>query len=159
MVQDVDVQYLERSTDFTFYMKHWKYYAAGSGFAVLAGYVLSNPLVFGICNRVYVFNGRTGCLDSSIKLVGEPLLIFSIPFFLLVISIFFVGKHALKTWLCFAAWWLPLSVVVIYIGSSGGDGLMPFYSYGPSEVAVPMAALFTIISLGIIGWKQFGSKK
>lgn len=140
-------------------MKHWKYYAAGSGFAVLAGYVLSNPLVFGICNRVYIFNGKTGCLDSSIRQIGEPLLIFSVTVFLFLVAFLFFRNTTRLSWLHFALWWLPLSVVLIAITPVTNSNWIPMYSIDRNTVTTLMAALFTVISLGIIGWKQFGSKK
>lgn len=140
-------------------MKYWKYYTIGSGLALLTGYALSNPLLFGICTRIYRFNDQLGCLDWSISAIGEPLIIFSAVVFLFLISFLFVRKSAYLPWLRFAFWWLPISAVVIYIASSGENSWMPLYSYSQGEVAAFMASLFTIISLAIIGWKQFGPKK
>lgn len=139
-------------------MKHWTTYTTGSVVAVLIAFVLSNPLFFGICGRVYTFNNETGCLDPSITLIGEPLLIFSVVLLSILILLRFTKPSVITAWLPFTAWWLPLSIVLVYIGSSGGTGLMPFYSYSPIEVATPLAILFGVISLGIIGWKQFLSK-
>lgn len=140
-------------------MKHWKYYATGSVLAVLTGYVLSNPLVFGICNRTYIFNGRTGCLDSSIRQVGEPLLMFSVVIFLFLLVCFFLRRTAQLSWLRFAVWWIPLSAILIAITPVTNSNWMPLYSIERSTVTVLTTSLFAVISLGIIGWKQFGSKK
>lgn len=137
-------------------MKFWKYYTIGSGLVLLSSYVLSNPLQFGICNRVYTFNNQTGCLDSLVWSVGQPLLIFSVATFLLLISFPFVRVSTFSSWLKFAFWWLPLSVIAIYIGSSGENGWAPYYKYSQVEVAILMASLFVFISLIIIVWKQFG---
>ena len=140
-------------------MKYWKYYTIGSGLALLTGYVLSNPLLFGICNRIYSFNDQLGCLDWSISAVGEPLLIFSAIIFLFLISFLFIRERAFLPWLWFALWWLPLSMIVIYVASSGENSWMPLYSHSQGEVALFMASLFTIISLGIIAYKQFNLGK
>ena len=140
-------------------MKYWNHYIIGAGLMSMIGYIVSNPLMFGICNRIYTFNDKLGCLDSSIENLGQPLLVLSSTVFAFMVLLYFFGNKVRLSWLRFAAWWIPLSIVVIYIGSSGGGGLMPFYSYSPSEMATPMAALFAAISLGIIAWKQFKSKK
>lgn len=137
-------------------MKFWKYYTIGSWLVLLSSYVLSNPLQFGICGRIYTFNNQTGCIDSSAWSIGQPLLIFSVVTSLLLISFPFVRVNTFSSWLKFAFWWLPLSAVVIYIASSGENSWMPLYSYSQGEVAVFMAGLFTLISLVIIVWKQFG---
>lgn len=137
-------------------MKHWRYYEIGSGLAVVAGLVLSNPLKFGICNRVYIFNGKTGCLDSSIRHVGEPLLIFSVVVFMFFLACLFFSNTTRLSWLRFALWWLPLSAILIAITPVTNSNWLPMYSIENNTVTVLMASLFTIISLGIIAWKQFG---
>lgn len=140
-------------------MKYWKYYTIGSGFALLISYALSNPLQFGICSRVYIFNNLTGCLDSSIWAIGQPLFIFSVVTFLLLILFPFVRVTTFSSWLRFTFWWLPLSVLAIYIGSSGENTWAPYYKYSPTEVATLMALVFAMISLVIILWSQFVKRK
>ena len=129
-----------------------------SGVSVLIGYVISNPLVFGVCSRIYAFNGQVGCLDDSISAIGGPLLIFASACFGLSCLLLYKSK-ALMAWLRFALWWLPLSAVVIFVGASGENSWTPYFSYSETEIAAVMASLFTIISLGIIAWKQFNLSK
>ena len=111
------------------------------------------------CNYKVGSCSASGYFHSIFPQIINPAYTFSL--FLLVpsIIILFVNTRTLSIWLKFAAWWIPLSIVVIYIGSSGGNGLMPIYSYSPSEVATPMAGLFAIISLVIMTWEQFKPKK
>lgn len=89
----------------------------------------------------------------------KPAWVFSLISLPAGIALLFANKRVFKTWLVFTAYWLPLSFMAIYIFSSSQRGLMPLYSYSPGTIAIIMASLFTAISLVIIGWKQFFSKK
>ncbi len=111
------------------------------------------------CNYKVESCPASGYFHSIFPQIINPAYTFSLFFLVPSIVILFVSARIFSTWLKFAAWWIPLSVVVIYIGSSGENGLMPFYSYSPSELATPMAGLFAIISLVIIAWQQFRPKE
>lgn len=125
----------------------------------LVGYVLSNPLVFGICQRKYLFNNIQGCLDSTISGIGEPLLIFSILLVVILSILLFLNKNIFKSWLRFAAWWIPLSIILIVITPETSNSWMPLYFIGKGTVTVLMAGIFSIISLILIAWKTFAARK
>lgn len=140
-------------------MKYWGHYTIGSALLVILGFALANPLVFGICNRIYTFNNQVGCLDSSIGAIGEPLLILSVATLAVLLLLRFARQSVQNYWVNFAIWWLPLSVLLIAVTPVTNSNWMPTFSIERITVTIIMAALFTIISLGIIGWKQFGSKR
>ena len=71
--------------------------------------------------------------------------------------VLFPGARAYSSWLKFAMWWVPLSVVII-AATENSHNWMPLFVFGKSEAAVLMSSLFTIISLGLIAWKQFGPR-
>lgn len=75
------------------------------------------------------------------------------------LTLFFVRGKVLRSWLPFAYWFVPLSAILIALSPTWSSSWFPLYSFVKEETAQFMAVLFTIISLGIIGWKQFGTKK
>ncbi|MEK7100611.1 MAG: hypothetical protein AAB921_00760 [Patescibacteria group bacterium] len=127
------------------------------------------PLLIILAGLLFGYLGMRCGINSSCPVAAllsdfafslfKPLWIFSLFSLPIGVALLFAKQKVFKTWLHFAFWWLPLSVIVIYILSSGGRGMMPLYSYSQGGVAIVMGSLFTIISLGVIGWKQFGSKK
>jgi hypothetical protein len=88
----------------------------------------------------------------------KPLWIFSLFSIPVGVVLTFARRDALKTWFYFTAWWIPLSVVFVAM-TVDSHSWMPLFDFGKSEAAILMSSLFTIISLGIIGWKQFRSRK
>ena len=130
-----------------------------SALSAFVAYVLSNPLTFGLCQRPYIFNDYRGCLDDSISSIGEPLLAFSLISFALLLTLSYLKTSINYSWLRFAAWWLPLSAVLIATTPETSNSWMPLYFIGKSTVTMIMASLFTAISLILIVWKQFNLGK
>lgn len=85
-----------------------------------------------------------------------PTYLFSFVALLPTLVLCFVARGTFKAWLRFAMWWLPLSAILIAITPSTSNSWMPLYFIGKDTVTLVMAGLFSIISLGIIAWKQFG---
>ncbi len=89
----------------------------------------------------------------------KPAYLFCIVFAVVAVLLIFVRQGVFISWLRFAMWGLPLSAIAVAVTPSTSSNWMPLYFVGKDTVALIAAFLFTIISLGIIGWKQFGSKK
>ena len=80
--------------------------------------------------------------------VLDPIFTFSLPVIPLAITLLFVNNGSFKQWLRFAAWWIPLSVILIALSKTNGNSWMPLYPEATkSNVALTMGCLFTIISL------------
>lgn len=124
----------------------------------LVGHVLSNPLAFGICQRKYLFNNIQGCLDSTISGIGEPLLIFSILLVIFFSIFLFLKKNIFNSWLRFAAWWVPLSIILIAITPETSNSWMPLYFIGKNTVTIIMAGFFAFVSLLLITLKSFQAR-
>lgn len=83
---------------------------------------------------------------------------------LLIVSpfLFFVRVSVTKTWLRFAAGWLVLSVIFIYLASQGhSSGQIPSYDtwIDADHIALYMSVLFSSISLILIAVKSFALRK
>jgi len=85
----------------------------------------------------------------------NPLYTFSIFFVVPALGLVFVKQHTFKSWLRFAIWFIPLSIIVIGTTSTSSNSWMPLYFIGKDTVTLVMAGLFTVISLVIIVWRQF----
>jgi hypothetical protein len=85
----------------------------------------------------------------------RPLYIFSEVFVLVALILIFVRNTAFNSWLRFAIWFIPLSIIVIGTTPTSSNSWMPLYFIGKDTVTLVMAGLFTVISLVVIVWKQF----
>lgn len=102
-----------------------------------------------VCNRIEHFVAR----DFEIVYYLVPsILIFSL-------LTYKMHERVFRTWLRFAYWWVPLSIILTLItpDGSGGWGIPSVIDRG--FVAFIFAALFTIISLIIIVWKFVATRK
>ena len=63
------------------------------------------------------------------------------------------------SWLYFAAWWLPLSAVLIALTPTWSNSWFDLYPLVKEDMALYTASLFTAISLILIVWKQFNLGK
>jgi len=141
-------------------MKPKIYTIIATVFATLAGYIISYPLVFGICSTRYEFNGYTGCLDASIKSIGTPLLYLSIWILFATVIAAFSSHKIFNVWLKFLIWTLPLAVLLIVFtpvnNPSAYLDLVPFYRDDAARLA---GQVFAAGSLLLILWKWFTARR
>lgn len=118
---------------------------------LIIGYVLISPLEFGFCKNTYTFGGNLGCLDKVTPMFGQIITLFSIPLLLFSLITYFLHEEVFRAWLRFAYWWVPLSIVLIFLaaGSSGGGYGMPNI-FDQEFVAITLSGLFALISLILI---------
>lgn len=85
-----------------------------------------------------------------------PSLLLFFPVFLFSLITYFVREEVFRAWLRFAYWWIPLSLVMIYLaaGNSGGGFGMPNI-LDQEFVALIFSGLFALISLILISIKSF----
>ena len=120
---------------------------------VIAGYVISNPLFFHICGNTYEFNSYTGCLDSSIKNIGSPLLIFSLWLLLCVVTTTLFSEKIFHSWLKFAVWAIPLCFILIAVTPVTSNSIIDFFPFYRDDAARLAGGIFAAVSLIIIIWK------
>ena len=125
------------------------------------GYVLTNPVQFHFCKNTYTFNGNVGCLDSFVPTLGEFALLFSLPILLFSLITYRMRDSVFRAWATFAAVWVPISsVLLILIGLADGGGSMGIPNVLDQEfVAMILTSFFSFISLIIIGWKYFATRR
>lgn len=120
--------------------------------------------LFGLIKLSYICADNISCIFRSqiwsitFKILS-PVSIFCLYSIPLAIVLIFIQKNVFKSWLRFAAWWIPLSILLVAITPETGNQAISYSSViNYANTAKFMAILFTIISLGIIGWKTFVSK-
>ncbi len=120
------------------------------------GYVLASPLEFGFCKETYTFGDRIGCLDKVVPMLGEIIILLTIPTFLLSLITYWMHEKVFRAWLRFAYWWIPLTIVLVLMthDSSGGFGISDIVTR--EAVSMIFSALFLLISLVLIIWKALG---
>ncbi len=123
----------------------------GSIIGLLAGYILSNPVEFGMCRSTYSFGNAIGCLDSLGPTIGQVIGLFSLTAVILSVITYLLRKEVFHSWLRFAYWWIPLSAVMVYLasGTSGGGFGIPNI-FDQEFVALIFAGFFLLISLLVI---------
>ncbi|OGG61575.1 hypothetical protein A3I46_03515 [Candidatus Kaiserbacteria bacterium RIFCSPLOWO2_02_FULL_54_13] len=94
------------------------------------------------------------------KSVAEPLFVIALSLLFVSFFLFLVREGVFRAWLRFAYWWIPVSLVFIYLAggwSGGGFGIPNVLDQ--EFVAVIFSGLFAIISLLIIVWKYFSTRR
>ncbi|MDP2655239.1 MAG: hypothetical protein Q8P17_01625 [bacterium] len=80
-----------------------------------------------------------------------------IPLFLLSLITYKMSEEVYRAWLRFANVWIPLSIVLIFLAPEySGDWMFPVVK---GTVAFFSSLLFVLISLLIICWKYFTSRR
>ena len=98
------------------------------------------------------------CWDR-LEFVGNLLLIF-LPAFVFSIITYFLREEVFRAWLRFAYWWIPVSLVFIYLAggwSGGGFGIPAVLDQ--EFVSLILSGLFVLISLLLIAYKYFDSRR
>jgi hypothetical protein len=124
---------------------------AGSVVGLIIGYILLNPVKFGICHNQYSHNGYTGCFDDIKNAIGGIIELFSIAFLIVSIILFFVSEDTIKSWLNFIKWWLPLSVIIIVFSSVEENWMVPYPSMRTITLFLSLV-IFLIASISIVIW-------
>ena len=89
-----------------------------------------------------------------------PVLLMFFPTFVFSLITYKMREEVFRAWLRFAYWWIPVSLVFIYLAggwSGGGFGIPAVLDQ--EFVAIILASLFAIISLLIIAYKYFASRR
>jgi len=74
----------------------------------VTGIILTEPVTFRLCNP----EERFGCIDS-LGVVGQPLGMLSFVLAIVFLVLFFLHQAYFKTWLKFAAWYIPVAILWI----------------------------------------------
>lgn len=118
-----------------------------SGFLLIADLLGTSTLCGG--------NRYTACMQTlhSVFLVLLPFL----PLFFLVIVFFLVRAEIYAPWFRFARWWIPLSMLAIFMAPEYSHDWM--FRIEKGSVAMTASALFVVISILIIAIKYFALKR
>ena len=100
-------------------------------------------------------SGSAGKCPATLSSV-ETILLPVIPLFLVYIVVAFARIEVYESWFRFARWWIPLSMILIFISPEYPQGIYDPVQKG--SVALVMSALFALISIAIIIWKYFATR-
>ncbi len=126
--------------------------------ALCIAYILSHPLEFGFCQKIYTFGEDYRCLDKIIQNVGFPLRLFAERMLPLVIILLFVSKNAFTSWVKFALWWIPLSFLLIANAPDTGHQAFRVIEMNMLVMAKLTGWTFLILSLLLIAFKSLRKK-
>lgn len=127
--------------------------------AFVSVFILNNPLMFGFCKNIReatTFNTKL-CMDGSVLPEAVSLLglYLSVTIFFLSLITYKMRDEIFHTWLKFAYWCVPLTIVLTLLtpGGRGGWGIPSLID--PETVSFVFSALFALISSIIILVKYF----
>lgn len=128
--------------------------------ALAAGYIIGHPLTFGLCSTTYQTATYIGCLDSSIKSIGFPLMIFMLWIFPNVIIAVLFSDRIFRLWSRISQWFIPVLLIYIFttpVNFTGiGLDLFPFYRDDAARLA---GEVFTGVSLILLLWKYISERR
>ncbi len=115
---------------------------------VVAGYGIVYPEKIGLCAL-----GNNTCIYSfPVFTLGHPLFFLSLSIFAISIVLYFVRDEIFKAWGKFAAVFIPLSIVLVYLAPiQSSDWIFPL---DKKLAASLLARLFFLLSLLIIAIKS-----
>ena len=104
----------------------------------------------------FIDNGSAGSCPSTLASL-ETMLLPVIPLFIFYLILFFLKDDVYRTWSKFVIWWIPLSMLAIFMAPEYSHDWM--FRVEKGSVALAMSAIFIIVSILIIGVKYFALKR
>src|SRR3989344_8216460 len=95
-------------------------------------------------------------LDRMIPDIIYPLYFFVLYFLPIAIILAFVPKNIFNSWLKFTSWAIPFAIIFIAMTPVIDTSLLPF---SRSDAARLAGGLFTVVSLFLIIWKWWRSRR
>ncbi|MBI4088995.1 hypothetical protein HY415_02775 [Candidatus Kaiserbacteria bacterium] len=99
----------------------------------------------------YLYKSHLFISRKLINLLLPTLFIFSLPLVIFSLITYKMREEVFRAWLHFAYWWIPVSLIFIYLAggwTGGGFGIPNVLDQ--ESVSIIFAGLFVIISLFII---------
>lgn len=107
-----------------------------------------------LCNFLFA-EGRLGSCPFTLASL-EVLLIPFIPLLILSLITFKMREEVYHAWFRFARWWVPLSIVLIFISPEYSADQM--FRIEKGSVALLTSVIFIIVSVILIVWKYFAMR-
>ncbi|MBI5003712.1 hypothetical protein HZC00_01310 [Candidatus Kaiserbacteria bacterium] len=104
--------------------------------------------------------GLCAVVNQSCSEFFDPItenLIPFLPLFILSLITFKMRDEVYRTWFRFARWWIPFSIMLIFISPEYSVDQM--FRIEKGSVALLTSALFSTISLIIVTWKYSVTRK
>lgn len=126
----------------------------GATFVISA--IVSLPiLLIGSVGTYTLCSSNESCVDYLHMFFLQSLPFFGV--FVVSILLYFVRDEIYESWFRFARWWIPLSMLLIFISPEYPTGIYDPIQKG--SVAFGMSAAFIVISILIIIMKYFALKR
>lgn len=114
-------------------------------------------VIFSYSNLFEICYNNLSCWDGFLNLttIASPYIHLFIPLFLFSLITYKMREEVYRAWLRFAYFWIPLSMLAIFLAPEyTHDWMFPVVK---GTVAFFSSLLFLIISLLLITWKHFSS--
>lgn len=107
----------------------------------------------------YLYKNHLFVSRKLANLLLPTLFFFSVALLAFSIITYKMREEVFRAWIHFAYWWIPISLVFIYLagGWSGGGFGMPNV-LDQEFVSIIFSAIFVIVSILIIIWKYFTTR-
>lgn len=127
---------------------------------ILNSIIAGGIVVLGwIYDTYYCFSfSRSTCLFDEYRLTFiEPVVLFSVYFFIVSIFLFFINDNIFLKWFKFAMIWMVLTVTVIVISPKTSHDAL--FTIDKEMVSIWMSSLFAIISIIILAYQSYKLRK
>lgn len=127
---------------------------------ILSGLVAITLLVWNYLGNYKIcdfFGGRSISSCPFVLTATALNLVPIIPLFLFSLITYWMRDRVYRAWVRFAAVWIPLSMIaILFAPEYSRDWMFPVVK---SNVAFFSSLIFTLISLGIVGWGVYASRR
>lgn len=108
-------------------------------------------LILSLTILAFVAGVTLDYLGIADREIGEPLYRLAIAVLIPCVVLLLNNEATFRAWFRFAAWWIPLSVLLIALTPVNGGSWMPLYLVNKETVTFLVGGLFIAISLiGIV---------
>ncbi len=118
-----------------------------------------NTNLQGFC-RSYLENGKIYCNSPYLDTLGWPLIDLGQMLAIVAVILLFANAATFRKWLKFSLFYIPIAVGLVYLIYPINIGLGFLSQPTPrSQGVYPFGELFVIITLGIVGWGGYTSRR
>ena len=100
-----------------------------------------------------------GVIHQMFPYIITPLYLFSSAFLLVAIILAFVPRTIFNSWLRLAAWFVPLSLIIIFITPVTSNSWMPIFFVSREEISLYLGIAFSAVSIILVIYKYLSLRR
>ena len=98
-------------------------------------------------------------IDQTFLYTINPVYFYAVPLLLVAIILAFVPRTIFNSWLRLAAWFVPLSLIIIFITPVTSNSWMPIFFVSREEISLYLGIAFSAVSIILVIYKYLSLRR